>query len=181
MIRTFLNATILLFCILSACNSQKSEENTQTADTVVISQTNDTTSAEREKATGKDEREASVTPLGEESKQNTVSDLIQVATPSPNETIQSPFTVKGKARGTWYFEGDFPVLLKDKDDNVLAESPAAAQGPWMTEDFVPFEATLRFHHPASEQGTLVLQKANPSGKPEHENSYSIPVIFSPEK
>jgi hypothetical protein len=177
MIKSFLNVIPLLFCVLSACNSQKSGENDQTADTVVTSQTNDTTSAEKGKAMRKDEREEAVNFSGEESRQNTVSDLIQVENPLPNDDVQSPLTVKGQARGTWYFEAEFQVFLKDKNNNILAQSQAVAQGPWMTRDFVPFEATLRFDPPDDAQGTLVLQKANPSGKPEHDSTYVIPINF----
>jgi len=110
-----------------------------------------------------------------------VLDLIQVEKPLPNEDIQSPMTVTGKARGMWYFEGDFQILLKDKDDNVLARTPATAQGPWMTEDFVPFVASLAFEAPDDERGELVLQRANPSGKPENNQTYSIPVLFPPKQ
>lgn len=89
--------------------------------------------------------------------------------------------VKGQARGTWYFEAEFKVLLKDKDNNVLTQSQATAQGPWMTEDFVPFEATLHFDLPDDESGYLVFQKANPSDMQEHDRSYAIPLIFAPKK
>lgn len=106
------------------------------------------------------------------------SDLIKVDQPLPNATITSPFTVKGKARGTWFFEGSFPVKLYDDSGNILAIGIATAQGKWMTEDFVPFKVTLEFDKvPEGEQGKLVFIKANPTGKPKFDNSYSVTVMF----
>ncbi|MDO8561264.1 MAG: Gmad2 immunoglobulin-like domain-containing protein [bacterium] len=105
------------------------------------------------------------------------SDLIQVSTPLPNQKVTSPLTVRGKARGTWYFEASFPVKLFDADGNQLGVTPAQAQSDWMTTDFVPFEVTLNFQKPATATGTLVLLKDNPSGLPENDDSMSIPVSF----
>lgn len=46
----------------------------------------------------------------------------------------------------------------------------------MTTDFVPFQATLTFET-ASQNGTLVLEKDNPSGEPQNDASLSVPVRF----
>jgi hypothetical protein len=106
------------------------------------------------------------------------SDMIRVSTPLPNVLVQSPIKVTGEARGTWYFEASFPVKVLDSNGVVLATVPAQAKGEWMTEEFVPFEATLTFDTPTTETGTIVFQKDNPSGLPENERSVSIPVYFS---
>jgi spore germination protein GerM len=50
---------------------------------------------------------------------------------------------------------------------------------WMTEEYVPFEATLSFNPPQTETGTLILSKDNPSGLPEHDDELRIPVRFAP--
>jgi len=39
------------------------------------------------------------------------SDLIVVDEPRPLSVITSPLTVRGQARGTWYFEASFPLDL----------------------------------------------------------------------
>lgn len=103
--------------------------------------------------------------------------LIQVDAPVANATVSSPLTVTGKARGYWYFEASFPVKLYDANNNLLAVQPAQAQGDWMTENFVPFSVTLTFPTPATPTGTLVLEKDNPSGEPQNDDSISIPVQF----
>jgi hypothetical protein len=105
------------------------------------------------------------------------TDLITVDSPRPNDTIKSPLTITGKARGNWYFEASFPVKLTDADGNVLASAPAQAKGDWMTTEFVPFTVTLTFATPTSATGTLNLLKDNPSGLPEKDDALYIPVNF----
>lgn len=103
---------------------------------------------------------------------------IRVMNPEPNQVISSPLVISGEARGTWFFEADFPVTLIDGDGNVIVEHYAQALSDWMTEDFVPFEAVIEFEKPGTEIGYLVLEKDNPSGLEEHdEESLIIPVRF----
>ena len=79
----------------------------------------------------------------------------------------------------WFFEADFPVILTNWDGLIIAEHYATAEGAWMTEDFVPFTATLEFEPPEyGERGTLILQKANASGLPEHDDAVEITVFFA---
>lgn len=105
------------------------------------------------------------------------ADMIQVTSPGAGATVGSPLTISGRARGTWYFEASFPVKLLDGNGNQIAIAPAQAQGEWMTEDFVPFSVTLTYTKPATPNGTLILQKDNPSGEPQFDASIFIPVNF----
>lgn len=107
-------------------------------------------------------------------------DLIVVDAPRIGDRISSPLTVSGRARGTWYFEASFPVRLVDQDGNNIPLTPPyiTADGEWMTTEFVPFSAILTFTPPLSgTRGTLIFQKDNPSGLPEHDNSLEFPVVF----
>jgi len=108
---------------------------------------------------------------------NDKPDLIIVDTPKPNDLISSPLEIEGQARGTWYFEGSFPIELLDANGNLIAEYYATAQSDWMTEDFAPFKATLTFALPSTEQGTLILKRDNPSGLPENDEEFKIPIKF----
>ena len=110
---------------------------------------------------------------------NTSQALIRITTPASNALITSPLTVTGEARGNWYFEASFPVRLLDGEGNQIALGIAQAQGEWMTTEFVPFIATLTFANPTTNTGTLVLEKDNPSGLPEHDDQVRIPVRFEP--
>lgn len=105
------------------------------------------------------------------------SNLIKVNNPRPDQAIQSPLVVEGEARGSWYFEASFPVKLLDANGKELAITPAQAQGDWMTEEFVPFKAELKFEPPATEAGFFVLEKDNPSGLPQYDDELRIPVKF----
>ncbi|MFA6436896.1 MAG: GerMN domain-containing protein [Candidatus Paceibacterota bacterium] len=102
--------------------------------------------------------------------------------PTINEEITSPLLIEGRARGTWYFEASFPIKLIDGAGNVLATGIAQAQGDWMTEDFVPFKASLDFKVDTLTIANLVLVKDNPSGLPENDDQMSVPInLISSEK
>ena len=108
---------------------------------------------------------------------NASADLIEVELPFPGAVVGKEFSVLGRARGNWFFEASFPLKVLDKDGKVLAEHYAEAQGEWMTSEFVPFKGDLAV--PASYIGpaTLVLEKDNASGLPEHDASISFPIII----
>ena len=108
---------------------------------------------------------------------NEKSDSIVIENPQLNQVISSPLEVSGKARGTWFFEAEFPVKLYDNDGKEIAVGIAKAQGEWMTEEFVPFIATLTFETPLADKGELVFEKSNPSDLPENADSLRIPVKF----
>jgi len=110
---------------------------------------------------------------------NGKEDLIVVATPTQNTVVTSPLTVKGEARGFWFFEASFPVHVKNEKGEILGTGIAQAEGEWMTENFVPFTTTINFNSGAATNGVLVLEKDNPSGLPEHDDKLEIPVRFIP--
>jgi hypothetical protein len=104
--------------------------------------------------------------------------LIEPLSVHPGDTIASPLTVNGRARGNWYFEASFPVRLKDQNGKELAVVPAQAQGEWMTTEFVPFSVTLMFTPPPpGTRGTLIFQKDNPSDLREFDDSLEFPIVF----
>lgn len=104
-------------------------------------------------------------------------DLIRLTSPKPNEVVKSPLTLKGEARGYWYFEASFPARIYDANGKELGAMPVHALSDWMTKDFVPFSASLEFKTPTTETGLLVLEKDNPSGLPENEDELRVPVRF----
>lgn len=103
---------------------------------------------------------------------------VKLDSPKENEGVKSPIKISGQAKGTWFFEGSFPVELMDTDRNILATSFATSTEDWMTENFIPFSATLEFTKPTSTKHVLlVLKKDNPSGLKEKDESISIPLIL----
>lgn len=103
-------------------------------------------------------------------------DLITVTTPL-SDPIKSPFELSGEARGLWYFEASFPIRIYDAEGVLLGTAVAQAQNDWMTEEFVPFKAVLTFTPPTTKTGTLVFEKDNPSGLPEHARELRVLVQF----
>lgn len=107
-------------------------------------------------------------------------DLIVLESPKPNEIVHSPMVLSGKARGTWYFEASFPIVVVDWDGKIIGEGYATADGDWMTEDFVPFTAMISYELPADtpyDRGAIILKKDNPSGLPEFDDALEIPIFF----
>jgi hypothetical protein len=106
------------------------------------------------------------------------SDNLRLFSPQPGDEITNPLLVIGEARGNWYFEASFPVILTDWDGLIIAEGIAQAQGDWMTTDFVPFSATLNFTKPGyGTTGSLILKKDNPSDLPEFDDAVEITIKF----
>jgi len=105
-------------------------------------------------------------------------DLVKLESPLPNDTISSPLIIRGQARGTWFFEASFPISVVNWDGLIIGEGIAQAQSDWMTEEFVPFTATITFDTPTyKNNGALILQKDNPSGLPAHDDALEIPILF----
>ncbi|MBS4012831.1 MAG: GerMN domain-containing protein [Bacteroidetes bacterium] len=113
------------------------------------------------------------------------SDLIRVDNPRPNQKIFSPLEISGQARGFWFFEADFPILLLDEKAQIIAQTIATFQPDpadesevgWMTEDFISFKAQLNFPSNLSGQATLIFKKDNPSGLIEYDDQLIMPVIL----
>lgn len=115
--------------------------------------------------------DASQAPLG-----------LVLAEPRSGERVSSPLRVRGEIRGDGWiaFEGQAgTVELLDEQGVRLGFAPLEATADWMRPE-VPFEATLEFAAPENPQsGTLVLRNENPSGLPERERIFRLPVFLSP--
>ncbi|MDD5290069.1 MAG: GerMN domain-containing protein [Patescibacteria group bacterium] len=102
---------------------------------------------------------------------------IRVDEPRPLTLVGNPIIIKGQARGFWFFEASFPVKLIDAQGNVLGTGIAEAQSDWMTENFVPFQAELKYIASADGSGRLILARDNPSGLPQNNDSLNIPIQY----
>ncbi len=92
------------------------------------------------------------------------------------QRITSPLSITGKAKGTWFFEGSFPLELTTVDGKVIATGYVQAKDNWMTTEYVPFSGTLNFKTPAgTSSGYLILRKDNPSGEARFDKSMTINV------
>lgn len=103
--------------------------------------------------------------------------MVRFDHPQSGQVIQSPLRVQGGARGMWYFEGSFPIKLLSDKEGVITDHYVMADSEWMTEDFVSFSTQIPFSHPEGASGRLVLERSNPSGRPERAQEVGIPIQF----
>ena len=103
------------------------------------------------------------------------NDEIVIFTPKVNSEINSPFKIEGKVRGYWLFEATMPISLLDSQGEELVIGYVQAIEDWMTEDFVRFKGELSFVSEKEEEGVLVFRNDNPSGLPENDKEFRMPV------
>lgn len=122
--------------------------------------------------------QVTATPVDTSQVTSSTDGSIRVTMPAKNARVLSPVRVAGEARGSWYFEGSFPVLITDANNAVIAETIVQAGGNWMTEKMVPFDVSVTFTKQVSgTRGHIILKKDNPSGLPQNDASLDIPIIF----
>lgn len=111
---------------------------------------------------------------------NATPNDIVVTLPFPGAVTGKEFSVRGKARGYWFFEASFPVAVYDDKGNELAIGLASPEPPgteWMTTEFIDFKADLAVPQSYIGPAVLVLKKDNPSGDPERDASVSFPFTI----
>ena len=110
---------------------------------------------------------------------------IVITTPTGHEPVTSPLRIAGLATGPWYFEATFPVTITDAEHRSLGQHYVTATedwqshepAEWMSESLVPFTAELEFAKPNTKTGYLIFKNANPSGLPENERTFEMPLTF----
>jgi hypothetical protein len=108
------------------------------------------------------------------------SDIKVTTNIQDGQIITSPLKIVGQARGNWFFEASFPVVVVDWDGKIIGTGHAQATGDWMTTSMVPFTADINFTVPKNSpkwNGAIILKKDNPSGDPARDESIEIPVMF----
>lgn len=104
-------------------------------------------------------------------------DEIIVDTPLPGEAYYPGGHIRGRARGSWFFEGSFTAEVYDAKGKLLGTGIMYAPGDWMTSDFVRFVGDVVFTQPDTDTGVIKFKNANPSGLPEKQKELHFPVIF----
>jgi hypothetical protein len=102
---------------------------------------------------------------------------VVILQPEFGALVTSPIVIKGQVRGTWFFEANIPIILKDDKGNVLVQKGYMTSDNWMTTDLINIDTTLEFPTPTTEFGVLIIHNDNPSGLPENDKEYVIPVRF----
>jgi hypothetical protein len=111
-------------------------------------------------------------------KLNRYKDLVTLTSPTSGEYISSPVKIEGKARGTWFFEATFPIVIVDWEGLIIGQGIAQAQSDWMTMDYVPFLAEVIFTKPTvKNNGWIILRRDNPSGLSQNDDAFEVPIFF----
>ncbi len=107
-----------------------------------------------------------------------IEDKIKVSKPQEGDSINNPLEIQGETRGFWFFEASFPIEILDKNGNRIATGIGRAQSDWMTDKFVSFKASLDFITlPQTKEGEIIFRKDNPSGLPENDEEFRMPIKF----
>lgn len=106
---------------------------------------------------------------------NASPDLIKVTSLPVGAVVGKQFEIRGEARGSWFFEASFPVVVRGAKGEVLAETNAKAGADWMTTAFVPFTATVTIPDTYTGDAAVMLKKDNPSGVSAKDASYTFPI------
>lgn len=106
------------------------------------------------------------------------SDEIVIEAPTSGDTVSSPITLTGRARGSWYFEASAPVAVMDATGKIIGNGYITANGEWMTTEFVPFSGTITYENTSNaEGGAIIFMNDNPSGDESRAKYVAIPVYF----
>jgi hypothetical protein len=105
-------------------------------------------------------------------------DQPHISIPQPNTKVTNPLSVKGTAPSNWFFEGQIHLKVVDENKNIIAGAAGTevTPGSWMEDKPVEFMGTITFTTSAK-KGFLIIENDNPSGLPENQKSYEIPVTF----
>lgn len=116
------------------------------------------------------DRETQLSSSPAQTNQNIIIDNL-----ADGQNITLPMTVTGTVKN-WFFEGSFPVFLKDDQGNELAIALASSPVDWMTADPIPFTVTLPVVNYTG-PGTITFKKDNPSGEPQFDEEVVVNVVF----
>lgn len=101
-------------------------------------------------------------------------ELIQ---PERGTTVARPVFVKGRARGTWFSGGSFPVKVMNDNGKLIGEGRAKATGSTAGENFVYFSGYIPSSLPANGRAVLVFAAADPERLPELERELRVRVLL----
>lgn len=109
--------------------------------------------------------------------------IIVVDSPTVDSTVTaSPLVIKGKAKGSWFFEATAPVSIVNWDGLIIGEGYIKVDEgyDWMTTEMVPFTGTISYDASqlgAYKYGWIIMKKDNPSGEPQFDDSLEFKIFF----
>ena len=92
------------------------------------------------------------------------------------DEVEIGYVIKGSVTGSWYFEGEFPVRILNREMEVIETLIAYAKEDWMTTERVPFELEVDFPLIADSYVILRFEKSNPSGLIENSDFADLQLL-----
>ncbi len=103
---------------------------------------------------------------------------------SNNDHVIPKQVITGTVPGFWFFEGSFPVTLRDINGNTITTITATTTEDWMVTTNVHFTVTLPDAFSYNGVGNILFKKDDPSDGEAPFNpdtdQYVVPVIFENE-
>jgi hypothetical protein len=106
---------------------------------------------------------------------------VVIETIQPNGRVSPKQIITGTVPGYYFFEGSFPVTLRDINDKAFATVVATTNEDWMVTKKIHFSITLPETFTYTGVGSMLFKKDDPSDgeapfDPE-KDQYVLPVIF----
>ena len=101
----------------------------------------------------------------------------ELISPLPDSEIDCKFTLAGKMPREWFFENSFSYSIIVDGKEVLAGS-VQSKDDYTEKEILEFAEEIECKEGCIGEGEIVLKNANPSGLPENDDQYRIPVKFT---
>lgn len=109
---------------------------------------------------------------------NTNQASVTLDLPTVGQAVSSPFTVRGRAPGNWFFEGQIIGKLINAEGEVITTAPLMAEGEWMTTEMVTFQGAMSYPSLTKpSNATLRIENDNPSGLEEMQKFAEFTIIL----
>jgi hypothetical protein len=113
--------------------------------------------------------EVTVTP-------STTPPEIIISEPATLSAVKSPLKIIGTAPKGWTFEGILSIIIEDSQHQKIAGGSILTKEIAGSNNLVSFETSLPFSTKVT-SGFLTIKNDNPSGLPENDKSFSLPITF----
>lgn len=103
--------------------------------------------------------------------------LLRLDSPAPGAKLSSPFTVKGEASTSFFFEAAMPYQITDEEGNLIGEGFVKPKKFLMNTGVVTFDHKISYEAPAGTKGFLRLKNNDASRVDKFERAMTIPVVL----
>ncbi|MFA6602408.1 MAG: Gmad2 immunoglobulin-like domain-containing protein [Candidatus Shapirobacteria bacterium] len=101
---------------------------------------------------------------------------VKLDTPKTSQLVKSPLEVKGAIKRNWTFEAVMTIWVLDSNKAVIGGGPVYTTLVNESDEWVSFKTSLTFN-PVGSSGFLQIKNDNPSGLPENDKIFEVPLRF----